>query len=82
MVKSTYDAGYFVSRCANAVESMRRYGMNEHIISLVISEIRSFAVSEEFLRIQEMIRATPPHHTHLDEIHAALPSVRNEDEVS
>jgi hypothetical protein len=58
----TADDAIFVSRCRTAIEMMREEGMNETRIAVVLTTIRSAALSQEFFRLQELVRTNPPTH--------------------
>lgn len=56
---------YFVMACRNAINTMRCAGINEVLIACIVQDIRSATLSEEFGRLQELIRTNPPtHHPH------------------
>jgi hypothetical protein len=52
----------FLLNCRPAIAMMRGAGMNEVQIACVVTEVRSAAISWEFLRLQELIRTYPPTH--------------------
>ncbi len=55
----------FILNCQSSIQMMRRAGMNEIQIACIITEIRSHSLNEEFRRLQELIRLSPPkHHPH------------------
>jgi hypothetical protein len=56
---------HFVVSCRIAIDVMRRAGINETLIAVVIQDVRSATLNEEFHRLQELIRLNPPtHHPH------------------
>lgn len=52
----------FIAGCRNAIDDMRRAGMNETIIACVLCDVRAAAIREERQRIEDVMREAPPHH--------------------
>ena len=50
----------FLSGCRESVRIMRAAGINESLIACVITDIRSAALTEERLRMDNLIRENPP----------------------
>jgi hypothetical protein len=55
----------FALRCGKSIQTMRRAGLNDIQIACILQDARSCALSEEFTRLQELVRQNPPkHHPH------------------
>jgi hypothetical protein len=58
----------FLSRVRPSIEMMKQANMNEVQIACILTEIRSAAISEEFFRLEQLLKKNPPTHYHLDDM--------------
>ena len=59
---SDHPSPLFFGGCIAAIREMRQAGLNDMIIGCVLSEIRTAAISEERLRMEEVRSKNPPEH--------------------
>ena len=63
----------FISSGLNvAITIMREAGISDTLIAIVVTEIRSRAISEESVRLQELQRQNPPTHFPWPEMQDAI----------
>lgn len=57
----------FMLQCRHAVHIMENHGISSALRAVIIQDIRSAAINEEFHRIRDMVTLNPPkHHTWLE----------------
>lgn len=61
----SYSDIIFAVSLGEALKILRGTDLNETMIAVVVTSIRSAAISEEYARIKDLIEAKPPvHHPH------------------
>lgn len=66
------DLNTFLMRCDAAIRDMRAAGMNDTLISCVLTTVRSAAISGEFDRMRHISAANPPEHVSWCDMEDAL----------
>lgn len=60
-MKTNVDHNFFY-RIRSAVGTMREAGINETLIGIIVQDIRSATLQEEFNRLRNLITDSPPKH--------------------
>lgn len=61
----SYSDAIFAVSLAEALRILRGTDLNETMIAIVVTSIRSAAISEEYARVKDLIETKPPvHHPH------------------
>ena len=58
----------FLMQCRQAIKMMLEEGISEMRIAVILQDIRSATLNEEYRRIKNLVEDNPPHHHRCGEI--------------